>query len=192
MVQGVCNTGESSGSYLECEGNHWRAGQGGDASGPAFYEASGASGAWGRRTADVEGGSTGDLAGSPGSEEPTGVPTRCWWRSGGVRSPLGQGGAFAGRWARCRSSRCVDRPSCVQQRHILNPTSQDRLWPGVWLGQGASQVFKFSSPVISNVCQPCAMNARVHLYRLEHTREERPPQVVTSGGPSQPVLVTDI
>lgn len=72
MVQGVCNTGESSGSYLECEGNHWRAGQRGDASGPAFYEASGASGAWGRRTADVEGGSTGDLAGSPGSEEPTG------------------------------------------------------------------------------------------------------------------------
>lgn len=50
MVQGVCNTGESSGSYLEREGNHWRAGQRGDASGPAFYEASGAVGGEGLRT----------------------------------------------------------------------------------------------------------------------------------------------
>lgn len=44
MARGVCNTGESSGSYLECGGNHWRAGQRGDAPGPAFYEASGAVG----------------------------------------------------------------------------------------------------------------------------------------------------
>lgn len=95
-------------------------------------------------------------------------------------------------WTRCGSSRCVDRPSCVQRRHILNPASQDRLWLGLWVGQGAFQVFEFSSPVISNVCQSSAVNARGYLYRLEHTSEERPSRMMTSGGPSQPVLVTDI
>ena len=95
-------------------------------------------------------------------------------------------------WTRCRSSRCMDRPSCVQRRHILNPASQDRLWLGLWVGQGAFQVFEFSSPVISNVCPSSAVNARGYLYRLEHTSEDRPSRMMTSGGPSQPVLVTDI
>ena len=63
---------------------------------------------------------------------------------------------------------------------------------GLWMGQGAFQVFEFSSPVISNVCQSSAVNARGHLYHLEHTSEERPSRMMTSGGPSQPVLVTDI
>ena len=95
-------------------------------------------------------------------------------------------------WTRCRSSRCMDRPSCVQRRHILNPASQDHLWLGLWVGQGAFQVFEFSSPVISNVCPSSAVNARGYLYRLEHTSEDRPSRMMTSGGPSQPVLVTDI
>ena len=65
---------------------------------------------------------------------------------------------------------------------MLHPTSQDHLWPGVWMGQGAFQVFELSSPIISDVRHPCAMNARGHLYCLEHTCEEWPSQMVTSGG----------
>ena len=138
----------------------------------------------------MEGGSVGDLAGNLGVESRRGGRMRCWWRSG-------TSGAFAGclgcgDWACCRSRQVRGEAKLCPAGTHPTPRLPRPSVAWVWMGQGAFQVFEFSRPIISDVCHPCAMNARGHLYCLEHTREERPSQMVTSGGPSQPVLVTDI